>query len=338
MRTWYAFNNAVTDTADISIFDEIGMWGVTAKDFINDLNKVSAKAITLSINSPGGSVFDALAIFNALKTSGKEVTVRVMGVAASAASYIAMAGNKIVMPENTFMFLHNPIAGIYGNAEAMRDTADVLDKIGASLTATYVTRSGKSEEEVKAILAAESYLTAAECVEMGFADVIEPAITAQASFAQERLPENVRAIFMQAKQNVSVVATPPTPAMPFVEQIHALASAAGFVTHAAHWALDASVDTLAKVQAIIAVASEIKALCILAKQPDTADQLIRANKTVDEVRTHLCTVLAVADERTNIDTALHHMTKSIAPTQECNPALVNTADIWAKRRLTIGSK
>lgn len=190
MRKWYSIKALAADAAEIAIFEEIGMWGVTAKDFIADLKKLSAKTITLSINSPGGSVFDALAIFNALRNSGAEITVRVMGIAASAASYIAMAGDKIVMPENTFMMVHNPIAGVYGNADDMRELADVLDKVGASLLATYVKRTGKPENEVAALLAAESYLSAAECVDLGLADEMEPALKIAAKIDPARIPQD----------------------------------------------------------------------------------------------------------------------------------------------------
>ena len=135
MRTWYSMQAAANapTTAEISIFDEIGMWGVTAKQFISDLKALGdVKDITLSLNSPGGSVFDGLAIYNALRSSGANVTVKVMGIAASIASVIAMAGKKIVMPENTFMMVHNPWSFAIGNANDMREMADVLDKLGDS--------------------------------------------------------------------------------------------------------------------------------------------------------------------------------------------------------------
>lgn len=109
MRPCFKFVAATADQPSVlSIYDEIGFWGVQAKDFISDLAKVSSKVLNVEINSPGGDVFAGLAIYNALKGSGKEIVVKVMGVAASAASLIAMAGDKIIMPKNTFMMIHNP--------------------------------------------------------------------------------------------------------------------------------------------------------------------------------------------------------------------------------------
>jgi len=198
MRNWYSMQAlAAPNAAEISIYDEIGMWGVTAKQFISDLKALGdVKDITVSINSPGGSVFDGLTIYNALRASGANVTVKVMGIAASIASIIAMAGKKIIMPENTFMMIHNPLNAIYGNADDMREMADILDKVGSSLVATYVARTGKSEEEVKALMDAETYMTAAEAKELGFADEVIPAVEAKAAFEVDRLPENVRSLFL----------------------------------------------------------------------------------------------------------------------------------------------
>jgi len=193
MRKWYSFKALAADSAEISIFDEIGGWGITAKDFIGDLKKCTAQNITVSINSPGGSVFDALAIYNALAGCGKKITVRVMGVAASAASLIAMAGSKIVMPENTFMMIHNPIGAVYGNSEDMTDMAATLDKIGAALVSTYVARCGKTPEEVKALLDAETWMSAEDAVANGFADEIEPAMKIAAKINPARVPAAILA-------------------------------------------------------------------------------------------------------------------------------------------------
>lgn len=196
MKTWFKFKAKATapESVEVSIFDEIGMWGVSAKDFISELkNKAAGKKVCLSINSPGGSVFDALAIYNALRASGSEVEVKILGVAASAASLIAMAGDKIIMPENTFMMIHNPWAVAAGNAEELRDFADTLDTIGSSLVKTYVARTGMSEQDVKDLLAAETWLTAQDAVDKGFADEIEPALKVAASYYTGNLPENIKA-------------------------------------------------------------------------------------------------------------------------------------------------
>ncbi len=133
MKDWYKIiAKADGQPAQISVFDEIGAWGVTAKMFIADLKALGAvKKIDMDINSPGGSVFDALAMYNALRATGAEITVKVLGVAASAASLLAMAGDKIVMPENAFMMVHN------GNMLVMTRKPGTTGKKRGDLKALY---------------------------------------------------------------------------------------------------------------------------------------------------------------------------------------------------------
>jgi ATP-dependent Clp protease protease subunit len=134
-----------------------------------------ARRVDLRLNSPGGSVFDAVAIHNALKRHEGTVTVWIDGIAASAASYIAMAGDEIVMPENAFLMIHDPAGLVMGTAEDMRAMAEALDKVKGSLVSGYAAKSGRTPEEVSALMAAETWFDAADAVAQGFADrLIEP--------------------------------------------------------------------------------------------------------------------------------------------------------------------
>ena len=152
MKTWY--NLATNDT--LTVFDDIGAYGVSAKSFLDDLKSIKAEAVNVEINSPGGDVFAGLAIYNGLRASGKKINVKVMGIAASAASLVAMAGDEIEMPENAMMMIHNPWTFAVGDADELRATADVLDKIGTSLVTTYAKRTGKDEDEIKSMLDTET--------------------------------------------------------------------------------------------------------------------------------------------------------------------------------------
>lgn len=196
-KRWFEMRASAQQAAEIAIYDDIGAYGVSARDFIAELRTLSAPVIHLSINSPGGSVFDALAMYNALRQHPADIMVDVLGVAASAASLVAMAGDKITMPDNAFMMVHNPWGATAGNAEELRGMADTLDKIGASLVSIYAARTGKPEDEIKALLDAETWLNAEEAVLHGFADELRPALKVAASFDMERLPENVRASIVQ---------------------------------------------------------------------------------------------------------------------------------------------
>lgn len=128
--------------------------------------------ITVKLNSPGGDVFDGIAIMNALKDHSKNkgrVTVSVDALAASIASAIAMAGDEIVMAEGSFLMIHNPYTLIIGDAAEMRKTADVLDQITDSLAGIYANKTGMSIEGVKALMSEETWIDPTAAIEMGFA-------------------------------------------------------------------------------------------------------------------------------------------------------------------------
>lgn len=172
-KRWYEIKAKGDDTAEVWIYDEIGMWGISAKEFNNDLNKVTASKINLRINSPGGSVFDGTAIFNALKRHKAEVTTYIDGIAASIASVIALAGDKVVIADNALFMIHNPWAMAIGDANEMRKTAEILDKTRDSIMAAYSAKTGMSEAELMSLMDAETWYNAGEAKDAGFVDEIE---------------------------------------------------------------------------------------------------------------------------------------------------------------------
>lgn len=182
-QQWYEISGGVNaGSAEIYIFDEIGYWGINATDFARDLKaQGDISNIDVHINSPGGNVFDGTAIYNLLKNHKANVTVYIDGLAASMASVIAMAGDRIVMPENALMMIHNPWGGAVGDADELRKMADVLDKIKSSLMTVYIARTGLSSEEVTALMDAETWYTGAEAMASGFSDEIAPAVDLAAS-------------------------------------------------------------------------------------------------------------------------------------------------------------
>lgn len=151
---------------------------VTPKAFRAALDEHEGKDIIVSINSPGGDVFAGFEIYNMLAARKGGTTVRVMGLAASAASYIAMAADpgKLQMCRASMMMIHNPWSWAYGNAEEMRKQADVLDAIGSVMVDIYMQRATCAEEELRAMLDAERYLSPTEALNAGLCDeVIDPA-------------------------------------------------------------------------------------------------------------------------------------------------------------------
>lgn len=171
-KTWYSFKALAGSTATLSISDEIGAFGVTAAQFAQDLaNLGDITELTVFINSEGGSVQDGVAIFNALKSHPAQVTVEINGWALSIASFIAMAGDTVRMAANGLMMIHNPWVSASGDAEALRKMAEVLDKTRETLISGYM-RSGKSREEIIALLDDESWLNADEALAAGFVDEV----------------------------------------------------------------------------------------------------------------------------------------------------------------------
>lgn len=173
MQNWFEIQNkAASDTADIWIYSEIGGYDVNAKSFIDELKEVKDKAINVHINSLGGSVFDGLAIYNALKNHTKKVTTKVEGIAASIASVIAMAGDEIEMAQNSLFMVHNPFTMAGGDANELRQTANVLDKIRDEIANIYSGKTSKDIETMVGLMNAETWFNADETIEVGFANSI----------------------------------------------------------------------------------------------------------------------------------------------------------------------
>ena len=143
-KPWYSIQAAAKDVAEVLIYDEISSWGITAENFVKDLQGVTAKTINLRINSPGGSVFDGTAIFNALRAHPAKVVSHIDGVAASIASIIALAADEVRMAENAFYMIHNAWGVAMGDGAEMRKMADILDKIAGTLAKTYAAKTGSS--------------------------------------------------------------------------------------------------------------------------------------------------------------------------------------------------
>ncbi|MBP3038070.1 Clp protease ClpP [Bacillaceae bacterium Marseille-Q3522] len=180
-------------SADIFIYGEIvefawlpgDVSGTTFKDDLDALGDVSL--INLYINSPGGSVFEGIAIHNMLKRHNAKINVHVDALAASIASVIAMAGDAIYMPKNSMLMIHNPWTFAIGNAIQLRKQADDLDRIGNSSKQSYLQKAGEklTEEKLQELLDAETWLSADEAFEIGLCDVVEEANQMAASISNE---------------------------------------------------------------------------------------------------------------------------------------------------------
>ena len=310
-NTWYSIKAAASPSADavdeVNIFDEIGFWGINARQFLRDLSATSAPTIRVNINSPGGDVFDGVAIFNGLRAmaaKGRKIEARVLGIAASAASYIAMAADSVEMPENTFMWVHNPVTGVYGNADDFKAVADELDKVGTGFRAIYAKRFKGDQTAMDAMFAKETLLTAQECLEIGFADSVTDAIEAHAKFdshGENKLPDAVRGIL--AKFQAKAPTPAPAPAADLdMAAITALATEHGR-SELAPYLATMERPTREAVTARLVEAGHILAVAKATGFDEAkATRMVRGGKTLVEARKAINAHLQEQDEKTAIDT------------------------------------
>lgn len=177
---WFKITNADDkDEATLYIYEEImsGMWAeyfgaVSAQGMIDQLNEITASTINIRINSPGGEVFEAIAIYNALVSHSATINVYVDALAASAASVIAMAGDKLTMMVGAQMMIHDAMGYGMGNAKELRDYAEFLDRQSDNIASIYAARSGAETSDMRDLMLAETWMFADEAVALNFADEV----------------------------------------------------------------------------------------------------------------------------------------------------------------------
>lgn len=325
-KPWYSIKAAAagSDTAEVSILDVISpYYGVNAQTFLAEFRALKEPNVKVFINSPGGDVVQSLAIFNGMRASGKNITAHVLGIAASAASYIAMAARKVVMPRNTMMLPHKPSNWQGGTADDHREIADMLDTVEDLLIPAYMARFKGTEDELKALLAEDKLLSAEQCLAHGFCDELVEDVSATAEFDLEMLPEAARQVFLAARkpEPTTLVAPPVFGA----EDVQRLAAEAGLPDYAGIFATDTNVTSADAARVAIAQARETIALCKVAGMEDKAPELIRARKSVAEARLALATAQAEADAASAINTA--RSTASVAGAVAATN-YVNTTELW----------
>jgi ATP-dependent Clp protease protease subunit len=331
MKSWYSIRARGTG-AEVLIYDEIGAYGVSAKGFLAELGALpEGVPIDLRLNSPGGSVFDAVAIYNALQRHEGAITASIDGIAASAASYIAMAGDEIVMPENAFLMIHDPSGLVMGTAADMREMAGTLDKIAGAMVRGYAARSGRTEEEIAALMAAETWFDARDALEAGLATrMIEP-VRIAASFDIGRFGNAPPALLedvaetpaasdgLEVDPDQTAEAHPPRttesdvgndtitpgdtttpaedPSVP-IGQGEGIADAdtrpSGFSPDSGTGAVASAPDASAIRRDAIAHARAVIDLCRLAGQPQMAGRFLEDDLGLDEVRGRLLALRAEA--------------------------------------------
>jgi ATP-dependent protease ClpP protease subunit len=370
LKRWYEFRAQMKGGAEIVIYDEIGAFGIPAKAFLDELKALGPVAeLTVRINSPGGSVFDGVAIYNALKRHDAAITVWIDGIAASIASMIAMAGDEVVMPENAMLVLHDPSGLVMGTAADMRAMAEALDRMKAGMVAAYRDKSGRDDTEIEALMAAETWLSAQEAVDLGFAGRVEQPVKMAAHFDLSRFrntPPQLAAILTTPEEDEmsdpqktpprkpdAVEATAARDPAPIASIDHLAAEEGDWPAEAAEPApaaarpnqatpaapvaaaqptaqvIDLDAVRADERRATLAYVAEVHELCALAGRGDLAAGFAAKATPVVQVRRALLEARVAEDEATAIRSQVRPA--SVEPAQ---PA-IDTAAIYAARNQNV---
>lgn len=264
-KTWFKMAAKGAASADISIFQEIGAWGITAQDFHDQLQGLGKRdELRISISSDGGDVSQGTAIYNILNRNPANKIVTIEGLAASMASVIAMAGDEIIMPANSMMMIHNPWGGVMGEADQVKSFGEALEIMQDNIAQAYVDRTGIDEKTILAMMEKETWLSAERAVSLGFADRVEAA-------------RDINARFELGKFNRT----------PKAFRVH---NAGASMTKAAKDAMSESGSSDSSVvktkgairKEVVAANKEIRSLCALAGMPALADEYIEADLSVSQ--------------------------------------------------------
>lgn len=197
-NSWFRFQASATGV-ELWLYDEIGAYGITAKDFIADLQRLGEnEPFTLRLHSPGGDVMAGAAIANAIRRHKGAVTTQIDGLCASIATIVALAGNPVCMAENGIFMIHRAWSAAVGDSDELQNMSETLAKLEKSMIATYSAKTGLAPEKIMELLDQESWLSASDALELGFIDVITQPLKAAASITDFDLRK-----FRNAPQNLT---------------------------------------------------------------------------------------------------------------------------------------
>lgn len=360
MKTWFRMQVQKDDpsTADIYIYDFIGDWidemlnemfnekiTVTAKAFVEELEKLpdSVKALRVHVNSPGGDVFGAVAIANALReqrtAKGRTVETSVDGLAASAASIIIQAGDPVRMGNNALVMIHNPWTIAVGEAKELRKYAEDLDTIRNGIISTYQWHSELSDEEIGSLMDETTWMEADEAVEKGFATEKVEGLKVAASIdprglrklaIPEKYHDRVNALLKKEEEPAKA-----TEVLRLCRESECLDLAESLIDEGlsidrVQSRLQAEREVRAKAKAR---ADEIQARCEKAKLPELAQGYISGSMGLEDIGKHLATITA------RLDTAV--IDGTLDPDGDVKPKpRINVSEVYSNRNrlLSAGKK
>lgn len=323
-KTWYALHatgEATERVIEVFVYGEIGGWGITANQFVQDLRAMDdgVSPVVAAFNSIGGDLFDGLAMHNALSRLGERCTGRIDALAASAASVAVCGAHRVVIASNAMLMIHNPWTYAAGDAEGFRKIADVLDQTMEAIIAAYKAKAPDIDEvELRRLVAAETWLTANEAVALGLADEVGDGVKVKACLGQgavlqrfQNAPADLLAQLEEEPEpdpDLEPVEPPPVP--PVVDSaklalmVTQRCTAAGISNLIEPLLKSTQLESEEIVLAGLARAKAINDLCVAARLPEFSAEYVAAGLDAAAVRARLFDKIVTSGKGFEIDNSL----------------------------------
>jgi ATP-dependent protease ClpP protease subunit len=348
-KTWYAVHasgEATERVIEVFVYGEIGAWGITANQFVQDLRAMDdgVSPVVAAFNSIGGDLFDGLAMHNALSRLGERCTGRIDALAASAASVAVCGAHRVVIASNAMLMIHNPWTYAAGDAEDFRKVADVLDQTMEAIIAAYKAKAPDIDEvELRRLVAAETWLTANEAVALGLADEVGDGVKVKACLGQgavlqrfQNAPAELLAQLDEAPEpDPDLEPVDPQPVPPVVDSaklalmVTQRCTAAGISNLIEPLLKSTQLESEEIVLVGLARAKAINDLCVAARLPEFSAEYVAAGLDAPAVRARLFDKIVTSGKGFEIDNSLP-LADDLAPKVLAKQPDPNS--IWAARQ------
>lgn len=348
-KSWYtvqASGEAEQRTIEVFVYGEIGYWGITANQFVQDLRAMDdgTSPVIVAFNSIGGDLFDGLAIHNALSRLGERCTGRIDALAASAASVAVCGAHRVVIASNAMLMIHNPWTYAAGDAEDFRKVADVLDQTMEAIIAAYKAKAPNIDEaELRRLVAAETWLTANEAVALGLADEVGDGVKVKACLGQgavlqryQHAPPDLLAQLDEPPEPDPELEPDEPPLVPPVVDSAKLAlmitqrcTAAGISNLVEPLLSSTQLESEEIVLAGLARAKAVNDLCVAARLPEFSAEYVTAGLDVAAVRARLFDKIVSSGKGFEIDNSLP-LDNDPAPKVQAKK--IDQPSIWSARQ------
>jgi ATP-dependent protease ClpP protease subunit len=351
-KTWYAVHasgEATERVIEVFVYGEIGAWGITANQFVQDLRAMDdgVSPVVAAFNSIGGDLFDGLAMHNALSRLGERCTGRIDALAASAASVAVCGAHRVVIASNAMLMIHNPWTYAAGDAEDFRKVADVLDQTMEAIIAAYKAKAPDVDEvELRRLVAAETWLTANEAVALGLADEVGDGVKVKACLGQgavlqryQHAPAELLAQLDEPPEPDLELEPEDPPLVPLVPPVVDSAKLALMITQRCTTAgISNLVEPLLSstqleneeiVLAGLARAKAVNDLCVAARLPEFSAEYVAAGLDAPAVRARLFDKIVTSGKGFEIDNTLP---LADDPAPKIQAKQIDQPSIWSARQ------